>query len=421
MPKLTKNLVASACAKNGDLVLWDESPKGFGLRVKTSGAKTFIIQYRNRSGRSRRYSIAQVGKLTLEEARKQATRLLGQIALGSDPAEERRMMLKSETVTELADLYMKKHCQDRCKPRTIAAHKWLIKKFIKPKLGNRRLLELRPSDVTKLHNDLRKTPYNANRMLGLLRAMFNKAERWEIIPRGANPAAFVQPFPEKKRERYLTAEELKRLLNTIDDLEKAEELERYAAAAFRLLIFTGCRLGEIQTLEWKSVDFAHGCLVLRRHKGDKHGDKIIPLNPPALQILRGLPREKKNPHVIVGREPEAHLTDLQKPWRKVRGAADLDDVRLHDLRHSFASFAVGAGLSLPIIGALLGHKSLQATARYAHLAQDPLKQATDMVGVVLTAAPNVQDIKNGAEVVRPPSSMINDHTQDHGTNKVVTH
>jgi integrase len=214
---------------------------------------------------------------------------------------------------------------------------------------------------------------------------------------------------------------LKRLLNTIDALEKAEELERYAAAAFRLLIFTGCRLGEIQTLEWKSVDFAHGCLVLQRHKGDKHGDKIIPLNPPALQILQGLAREKKNPYVIVGREPEAHLTDLQKPWRKVRGAADLDDVRLHDLRHSFASFAVGAGLSLPIIGALLGHKSLQATARYAHLAQDPLKQATDMVGVVLTAAPNVQDIENGAEVVRPPSSMINDRTQDHGRNKVVTH
>jgi len=400
MPRLTKNLVDNACTTDGDLVLWDESPKGFGLRVKASGVKTFIIQYRNRSGRSRRYSFGQAGKVTLDEARKRATRLLGEIAGGKDPAEERRMMLKSETVAQLADLYMKKHCQDRCKPRTLAAHNWLIKKFIKPKLGSRRLLELRTSDVTKLHNDLRKTPYNANRALGLLRAMLNKAERWEIIPRGTNPAALVQPFPEKKRERYLTEEELKRLLKTIDGLEQAEELDRYAAAAFRLLIFTGCRLSEIQTLDWKSIDLAHGCLVLRRHKSDQYGDKIIPLNPPALRVLKALPRKNKNSYVIVGREPKGHLTDLQKPWRKVRAAADLDDVRLHDLRHSFASFAVGAGLSLPVIGALLGHRSIQATARYAHLAQNPLREATDVVGVVLATTPAVRTIEDRADCIR---------------------
>lgn len=421
MPKLNKNLVDNARATDRDLVLWDDSLAGFGLRVKPSGSKTFIIQYRNRSGRSRRYSIGQLGKVTLEAARKEAKGLLGQITLGKDPAEERSMMLKSETVAQLADLYMKEHCQNRCKPRTIAAHAWLLKKFIVPRLGHRKLLDLRPTDMTRLHADLAKTPYNANRVLGLLRAMLNKAEKWEIIPRGSNPAAHVEPFPEKKRERYLSTEELRRLLETIDRQEDGGELDRYAAAAVRLLIFTGCRLSEIQTLEWKSVDLVNGCVVLTRHKGDRNGDKIIPLNPPALHVLATLPRKEKNPYVIVGREPRAHLTDLQKPWRKLRSAAKLDDVRLHDLRHSFASFAAGAGLSLPVIGALLGHKSLQATARYAHLAQDPLKQATDVIGVVLTAAPNAPDIKNGAEEVRPPSSMINDRTKDHGRDKVATH
>lgn len=380
MPKLSKPLIAALSPTDQDVVVWDSSLPGFGLRAKASGAKTFVIQYRNRSGRSRRLSLGNLGKVTIDQARKEAVRLMGQIATGHDPAEERRMRLRSETVAQLADVYMRDHCAGRCKPRTIESHTWLLKKFIKPRLGKRKLLDLRPADVAKLHADLQSTPYNANRAVGLLRAMLNCAERWEMIPRGSNPAAVIKPYPERKRERFLSGDEFKALLDALDAAEADGIVDLYEAAAIRLLTFTGCRLSEITTLAWDSVDLANARIVLERHKTDQYGAKIIPLNAPALQVLTDLPRELDNPYVIVGREKGKHLINLQKPWRRLRRSAGLDDLRIHDLRHSFASFALGAGVPLALIGGLLGHRSVQTTARYAHLANDPLKRATEVVG-----------------------------------------
>jgi integrase len=380
MPKLSKPLIAALNPTDQDVVVWDSSLPGFGLRAKASGAKTFVIQYRNRSGRSRRLSLGNLGKVTIDQARKEAVRLMGQIATGHDPAEERRMRLRSETVAQLADVYMRDHCAGRCKPRTIEAHTWLLNKLIKPRLGNRKLLDLRPADVAKLHADLQSTPYNANRAVGLLRAMLNCAERWEMIPRGSNPAAVIKPYPERKRERFLSGDEFKALLDSLDAAEADGTVDLYEAAAIRLLTFTGCRLSEITTLAWDSVDLANARIVLERHKTDQYGAKIIPLNAPALQVLTDLPRELDNPYVIVGREKGKHLINLQKPWRRLRRSAGLDDLRIHDLRHSFASFALGAGVPLALIGGLLGHRSVQTTARYAHLANDPLKRATEVVG-----------------------------------------
>ena len=385
MAKLSKRLIESISASEKDVMVWDDSLGGFGIRAKPSGVKSFLIQYRNRNGRSRRLSIGQVGKMTLDQARKAAIKALGEVADGKDPAEERQIARRGESVEQLCDLYMKDHCANRCKASTIAAHEWLMRRFIRPKLGNRKLLELRPADIAKLHADLQDTPYNANRVLGLLRAMLNCAERWEMISRGSNPAAHIKPFPEKKRERYLSQEELDGLMAVLADGEADGSIDPYIAAAIRLLIFTGCRLGEILTLEWASVDLDKGRLVFEKHKTDQHGAKIIPLNAPAQELLAHLPRQESNPYVIVGEVPGKHLINLQKPWRRIRALASIDDVRIHDLRHSFASFAVGAGLSLPIIGGLLGHKSIQTTARYAHLAHDPLKQASDLVGTVITA------------------------------------
>lgn len=387
MPKLSKPLIAALNPTDQDVVVWDSSLPGFGLRAKASGVKTFVIQYRNRSGRSRRLSVGSLGKVTLDQARKEAVKLLGQVAAGADPAEERRMRLRSETILQLADVYMKEHCAGRCKPRTIEAHTWLLNKLIKPRLGRRKLLELRPVDIAKMHADLQSTPYNANRALGLLRAMLNCAERWEMIPRGSNPAAVIKPYPERKRERFLSADELKSLMDALDTAEAEESINHYEAAAIRLLIFTGCRLSEITTLEWDSVDLANPRIVLERHKTDQHGAKIIPLNAPALRVLTDLPRVDDNPYVIVGQKTGKYLINLQKPWRRVRKAAGLDDVRIHDLRHSFASFAIGAGVPLALIGGLLGHRSVQTTARYAHLANDPLKHATNVVGGLFAVKP----------------------------------
>jgi integrase len=187
-------------------------------------------------------------------------------------------------------------------------------------------------------------------------------------------------------------------MDALDTAEAEESIDRYEAAAIRLLIFTGCRLSEITTLEWDSVDLVNARIVLERHKTDQHGAKIIPLNAPALGILTDLPRVDDNPYVIVGQRTGQYLINLQRPWRRVRKAAGLDDVRIHDLRHSFASVAIGAGVPLALIGGLLGHRSVQTTARYAHLANDPLTQATNVIG--------------GLFAVKPPAAPEQGQTQD---------
>jgi len=386
MPKLSKPFISSLNPTDQDVVIWDSTLPGFGVRAKASGVKTFVIQYRNLSGRSRRLSIGNLGTVTLDKARKEALRLLGQAA-GKDPAEERLTLLRSETIGQLADVYMREHCAGRCKPRTIEANNWMLKKLIKPRLGTRKLLDLRPFDVAQMHGDLQATPYNANRALGLLRAMLNCAERWEMIPRGSNPATVIKPYPERRRERFLSAGELKNLMDTLVAAERDETIDVYEGAAIRLLLYTGCRHSEITTLNWSSVDLPNARLVLEQHKTDQYGAKIIPLNAPALKVLTDLPREPKNPYVIVGRNTGKHLINLQKPWRRIRKAAGFSDLRIHDLRHSFASFAVGAGVPLALIGGLLGHRSVQTTARYAHLANDALKRATDVVGGLFGAIP----------------------------------
>lgn len=382
MPKLSKSLISGLNPTDQDAVVWDTSLPGFGVRAKATGVKTFIVQYRNRSGRSRRLSLGVLGKVTLDQARKEAVKLMGQIAAGEDPVEERRVQRKSETVSQLADLYMRAHCAGRCKPTTMAGHVWIVERLIKPRLGSRKILDLRPVDISRMHVEMKDTPYNANRALGMLRAMLNCAERWELIPRGSNPASIIKPYPERKRERFLSAEELQALFAALDAAELDGSVSIHEAAAMRLLIYTGCRLSEITTLEWSSVDLPNARIIFEKHKTDRHGAKAIPLNAPTLKLLTELPRDAGNPYVIVGYVPGKHLINLQKPWRRVRKAAGLDDVRIHDLRHSFASFAVGAGVPLALIGGLLGHRSVQTTARYAHIANDPLKQATHLVGAI---------------------------------------
>jgi integrase len=265
----------------------------------------------------------------------------------------------------------------------MAAHQWLLDKFILPRFGAHKVKELTPADIGRFHQSLRDTPYNANRCLGLLRAMLNKAQQWGELPAHANPAEPVKPFSERKRQRYLTPEEFRRLFTSLDELESLQVIGPYQAAAIRLLCLTGCRLNEILALEWRSVDLANRRLLLEHHKTDRHGIKAIPLNGSAIKLLEGLPRQDGHPYVIHGKIDGTHLINLQKPWNRVRKDAGLDDVRIHDLRHSFASAAASAGVPLQIVGGLLGHSSQQTTARYAHLWQDPLAQASEKIGMII--------------------------------------
>jgi len=381
--RLTKTSLNELTTRSKDIVIWDEVLIGFGVRVKPNGTKTFLIQYRNKYGRMRRYSIGRLGDLTLDQARKEAKRLKGLIALGEDPAETKLEQRKSGTVKELAEKYMDDHCMGRCKESTIAAHQWLLDKFIIPRFGNHRLPELSSQEIALYHKSLADTPYNANRTLGLLKAMFSKAEQWGLLPPNQNPASSIKPYREKKRNRFLSPEEYRRLFKTVEDQERLGLIGEYQAAAIRLLILTGCRLGEILNLQWRMVDLANCRLLLDEHKTDAKGIKAVPLNNLARQVLEKLTRSDESPYVILGKDGVSPMVNLQKPWKRVREEARLHNVRIHDLRHSFASAAASAGVPLQIIGGLLGHSSPQTTARYAHLSQAPVDQAATLVGEIL--------------------------------------
>jgi len=383
MTRLTKRDIDQTSATDKEVVLWDSSLPGFGVRIKPSGVKSFVIQYRNRHGRSRRVTLGRYGVMTLEEARTEARQQLSAVSRGSDPRQERDEGRSAMTIKDLADRYMSDHCEGRCKASTIKAHQWLLDRFIIPAVGRRSIHELRHSDVDNLHQSLKETRYNANRVLGLLKAMYGRARVWNLVDMHVDPTVGVRPFRETRRQRFLSMEELKKLAVTLDLAERDGTISRTAGAAYRLLVLTGARLSEIQKLKWEEVDLANGLILLKQHKSDRHGAKAIPLSQAASRILEAIARVDGNPYVFVGSKENQHITDLQRPWRRVRARAGLADVRIHDLRHTFASMGISVGGSLPIIGGLLGHRTPQATAVYAHLAADPLRQTTEQVGAAI--------------------------------------
>jgi integrase len=254
---------------------------------------------------------------------------------------------------------------------------------ILPALGAKKMVALTRSDVAKLHYAHRATPYYANYALRVLSSLCTWAEVHGFRPEHTNPCRKIEKYKEHSRERFLSPRELYRLARVLAVAERCGAVTPWTAGAIRLLIFTGARLNEVLTARWDWVNLTEGTLAL---PDSKTGKKVIHLNPPALDVLVALPRLEGNPHVICGAKPGAHLVNLEKPWRRVRKAALLTDVRLHDLRHSFASVAVAGGASLPLIGGLLGHAEPGTTARYAHLAADPLKAAAEAIGARIAAA-----------------------------------
>ena len=363
-------------------VRWDDAVRGFGVRIYPSGRKAFVLSYRV-NGRKRLYTMGTYGTLTLDKARLKANKLLGEAEDGKDPAETRRIARHAPTISKLCDRYMAEYAEGRKKPSSLYNDRIMIDRFIVPALGGRKVADVTRADVLRLHNGLRKTPYQANRVLALLSKMMSLAEGWGLRPDRTNPCFHVERFKERKRERYLSAAELTRLAGALAESEcEADELPP-AVAALRLLLFTGARMSEILTLRWEHVDFERACLRL---PDSKTGAKTVHLNAPALAVLAATMRHEGNPHVIVGAKRAAHLVTLAKPWRAIRERAGLPDLRIHDLRHSYASVGAGAGLGLPMIGALLGHRDAATTARYAHLADDPLRRANDAIGAWIEAA-----------------------------------
>lgn len=292
----------------------------------------------------------------------------------------------------LAQRFVETHCKDRLKPKTLAQYTYLLKKFVVPELGAIKVTAVTRADIAQLQHKLAPTPDRANKVLVVLSKMFNMAELWGLRPDGSNPCRHLQKFKEVRRERYLTVEEMRRLGDTLRMAESMKLCSPYAIAAFYLLILTGARLGEIRDCKWEYVLLDQGIIRL---PDSKTGPKIIHLGQTAIELLRALPRKEGNPYVICSHSrPDQPIYDLQTTWQKIRKWAKIEDVRIHDLRHTFASNAVTMGMSLPMIGRLLGHTQTQTTARYAHLAINPVLEAatkvTNEIGVLL-ALPKPQE------------------------------
>jgi Site-specific recombinase XerD len=375
MPRITKRLVDAAEARSAEYFVWDSEIPGFGLRVLPSGRKGYVVQYRA-GRRSRRISLGPSTVLTCEQARNRAISIVAAARNGADPAAERDAGRKAITVKELAERFDREHIAIRVKASTAKEYRRNLERFILPALGQLTVTGITRADVAKFHHDLRHIPYQANRCLEVVSKMFSLAEMWGLRPDGTNPRKHIRKYPEEKRERFLSAAELRRIGEVLREME-AEGIELPSAIlAARLLILTGCRLNEIMTLKWAYVDLAERVLRL---PDSKSGAKVVHLGQPAVEVLEKIERVEKNPWVIVGTKPGARLSDLQPFWQRVRARAGLKDARIHDLRHTFASTAVAAGQGLPMIGKLLGHTQVQTTARYAHLAADPVRLAADAV------------------------------------------
>lgn len=379
MPKLTKRTVESLTTKTRDYFVWDSALAGFGVRIMPSGAKTYQAQYR-RGGRTRRISVGRHGRVTVDQARDIAKEIMGRVARGENPAEEISLHRKAPTVAALCERFFECHVRERCKPSTQREYRRAIDLFIVPALGSFKILDVTRRDVSDLHHKFRHKPYQANRTLGVLSKMFNLAEVWGLRSDGSNPCRHVAKYAEIKRERYLSKVELQNLGQVLKEVDVDGTESSYIIAGLRLLILTGCRLSEIQTLKWEYIT-PHGMEL----PDSKTGARRIPLPHSAREVLSSLPRVPDNPYVIAGAVPGQFAKDFQRPWRRIRRKAGLENVRIHDLRHTYASNAVSSGMPIQMVGRLLGHTQLQTTMRYAHLADDPVRHAAEQNASALSA------------------------------------
>ena len=383
MPKLTKRFIDSLSPDpKRDVWAWDSEMPGLGIRVKPSGRKSYLVQYRS-EGRTRRCTIGPHGSLTPAAARRQAKVLLANVAQGGNPSQKRKEKLKASTIAELGRRYLSEHAAVKKKASSYKRDKRLIERFINPHLGSHKINALTRADVARVHNTIgQDTPIQANRTLAVLSKMLTLAIQWGLM-QGDNPCKHIERFKERKREHYLSTKEIGRLGAALSKTEKNSRTSPYAIAAIRFLLLSGARVGEIVSLKWAWVSFERSCLDL---PDSKTGKKIIPLAASAIELLATLPRIAGNPHVFPGTKFGKPIGDIKGAWERVRDLAGLPGTRLHDLRHSWASQAAAAGLSLPIIGAVLGHTEPATTARYSHLANDPLIAAANLVGDKITEA-----------------------------------
>jgi integrase len=374
--RLTKSFVDRTAPTQVDVIYWDDALPGFGLRVKPSGLKSFVVQYRNRqTGRSRRKTIGKYGAtLSPHAAREIAKGFLADVLRGGDPVAEIRAARKAESVCELAERYLVDHAVPKKRPGSVKNDRSMLDRYVIPQLGQLRVADISHADVQRLHNRMSDTPYQANRTLALLSKMFELSIRWGL--RTDNPAHGVDKFHEEKRQRWLSYDELERLLKALSG-----HPNQVAANAIRFQLLTGARIGEVLSAKWGDIDLERGVWTKPSHHTKQKRTEHLPLSRAAVSLLSEMSATSNaaEPHLFPGRKPGKPYRDLKAFWRSVTKAADLQNYRIHDNRHTHASHLVSSGLSLPIVGHLLGHTNPSTTQRYAHLADEPLREAAEVM------------------------------------------
>ena len=384
--KLSNRTVAALSVER-DTVFWDRELTGFGVRVYPTGGKVFVAQARGPDGpdgphKGRRITVGRHPVLGAEQARKRAALIIARVKAGEEPVP---LPLPAKyhggpTVADLARRYLEEHVAVRCKPKTQRTARSVVNRHIVPALGRLPLAAVERGHVIALHESLCETPAMANMVVETLIYMFKLAKGWDMVPEDhVDPCRSIPMNPKRKRERFLTDAEFTRLGQVLDEVSgNGSQVSAGAITTIRLLMLTGCRKSEIMTLRWQHVDLDRAEM---RIVNGKTGDRTVHLSPSAVAVLVALPREPGNPWVVPGTKPGTHMADIDTAWQGIRAKAGLRDVRIHDIRHSFASRALALGEGLPIIGRLLGHRRVETTARYAHLARDSVRQSAERIAV----------------------------------------
>ncbi|MCZ0955267.1 MAG: tyrosine-type recombinase/integrase [Rhodospirillaceae bacterium] len=358
-----------------DTIVWDRRLAGFGVRAYPSGTRVYIAQARGPRG-VKRVRLGRHGWLEAREARKAAALAIAKIVAGEEPPGHGMHGRGGPTVAQAAEKYLTEYVAVQCKHATYKRSESVIRLYILPALGRMPMTAVRPADALALHHRLAPTPMQANIVVITLSQVYRKAQLWGLVPPGTNPCSQVKLYRRRRRERFLTGVEIERLGKVLDEEQANGRTSAPAIEAIRLLILTGCRKNEILSLRWGDVNLDARELRLR---DTKTGPRFVALSPAAVQRFKGLYGSTGSEWVIPGRKPGTHLKKLGSVWRRLRVRADLADVRLHDLRHSFASTALALGEPLPMIAKLLGHRRIESTARYAHLARGAVREAAERV------------------------------------------
>lgn len=406
MSKLTKRLIDSLSGEAGDRIEWDSELRGFGVRVTPKGVKSFVIQYRNISGRSRRHTIGQFGAWTVDAARAEARALLVAVDKGGDPAGDRQTRHAAPTVADLMARYIADHVTPHNAASTAEQVRDIVAKKIVPVLGSRKIADVERDDVEQFQRQLSETPRLANLSLSILSKAFNLAEGWKLRPQNSNPCRGIKRYKENARERFLAPEEIARLGTVLDEAETVglpwradpdtatakhrrkdnplTPVDPTVVAVLRVLLFSGARLSEILELEWRHVDTTAGTLALPKVKGGTR--QAHPVGETAMELIVAVDRTDGSPWVFPRRsDPARHVSAevVENAWHRIRAHAGIADVRIHDLRHTVGTLASASGANAFVIRDLLRHRGVAMTNRYVNKATGPVKEMADAVGRVI--------------------------------------